>query len=456
MTFDAEQISELFRSDDWYFRQIAAKTLVDEFDAHAHLFFDLLSTTASEELTRHARGRFPSLAGGFAEAGVFVPSRRYAYFSKYAEEHALFLEKLQAYLRRETRAVRRRQLAANLFNHFEGLRDDLSRLFPRPRDPGDARNEAGRQLMIFITGKCNLHCPYCFSGEIQPSEMSLADLEEILRWASRNQVARVSLCGGEPTSHARFDEILSSIAGQGFKTYFASNFTVDCTGFKNFNAGVIEKIYVHVADQTLDNPRLMTRLLTNVERAREEGIALTCRTNIADPNPPVAKWFQFMQQTAIQALNIALTFPAAGANNKHVDLDSFQRYRPVIEAIIDASRERRVDLSFAKPVPPCIFGEQTSRYLLASGNFNPLCAVNEHHCTRNLCVNAQKEFHACLGVTSSSLKFRAGMEWEEVERFCTSVIRPLLTKPLWDKCAACFLFDRKLCQGACLSYKTVS
>jgi sulfatase maturation enzyme AslB (radical SAM superfamily) len=454
MTFDSGQISELFQSDDWYFRQIAAKTLVDEFEAHAPLFFDLFSTTASEELARHARGRFPSLAGGFAEASVFVPSRRYAYFEKYAEEHALFLNKLQAYLRRETRADRRRQLIANLFNHFEGLRADLPRLFPRR--PGNAGSGEGRQLMIFITGKCNLSCPYCFSGGLQPSEMSPADLQEILRWASRHQVARVSLCGGEPTSYGRFDEILSSIAGQGFKTYFASNFTVDCTGFKHFNAGVIEKIYIHVADQTLDNPRLMSRLLKNIERARAEGIELTCRTNIAGPNPPVARWFQFMQCAGIRALNVALTFPAAGASNQHVALASFEQYRPVIEEMIDLSRERRVDLSFAKPVPPCIFGERTSRYLLASGNFNPLCAVNEHRCTRNLCVNAQKEFHACLGLTSSSLKFREDMAWAEVERFCTSVIRPLLTKPLWDKCAACFLFDRKLCQGACLSYKAIS
>jgi organic radical activating enzyme len=456
MTFDSEQIRELLESDNLYFRKIAAKTMVDDFDIHSNLFFDLLSADAAcEDLTHFAQQRFPSLVGGFDKADAFIPSKRYLYFSKYAEEHALFLKKLQEYFCRETCMGKQRKLITGLFNHFEGLKSDLSCLFPQYRN-SDNMETAERQLMIFITGKCNLSCPYCFSSELQPSEISMTDLEEILQWASHNQIVRISLCGGEPSSHSRFDEILLSIAKQGLKTYFASNFTIDCSVLKNFNAGVIEKIYIHIADQSLENLHLMNQLLKNVEYAKKEKIELVCRTNIADTNPPITKWFRFMQKTAIRTLNIALTFPTPKTNNKYVDICSFEQYSSVIEEIIDKSRERHIDLSFAKPIPLCIFEEQTNRHLMASENFYPLCNVNEQCCTRNLCINVQKEFHACLGVTSSSLKFRKNIEWHEIENFCTAVIHPLLIKPLWNKCADCFLFDRKLCQGACLSYKSIS
>jgi organic radical activating enzyme len=457
MTFDSEQISELFQSDNLHFRKIASKTVIDHFDAHSRLFFDILSSNAAgEDLIRCARQRFPSLGGGFDKTGVFIPSKKYLVFAKYAAEHALFLEKLQDYCCRETGTEKQEKLVANLCRYFEGLRSDLSGLFPRYRMPDNTTNGAGRQLMIFITGKCNLSCPYCFSNELQPAEMPLADLEEILQWASNNHVERISLCGGEPTSHSHFDEILRLIKKQGFTTYFASNFTIDCTALKNFNANVVDKIYIHITGPSLENPHLKTQLLKNIAYAKKANIALACRANIADKNPPSEKWFQFLQATAIRTLNIALTFPTPRASNKYVDTHSFEQYRSIIEKIIKKSKEQHIDLSFAKPVPLCIFKEQMRYYLMMLENFYPLCNVNEQNCTRNLCINAQKEFHACMGVTSSSLKFRKDMEWQEVESFCTAVIHPLLTKPLWRKCIGCFLFDRKLCQGACLSYKAIS
>jgi organic radical activating enzyme len=457
MTFDSEQISELFKSDNLYFRRIASKTTIDDFDVHSELFFDILSTDAvCDDLIRFARQRFPSLGGGFGKADVFIPSKKYLYFSKYADEHALFLEKLQEYFRREICITKQKKLIANLSKYFEGLKSDLSCLFPQYRNLGNTATGADRQLMIFITGKCNLICPYCFSNELQNSEMSLTDLEEILQWANSHQIVRISLCGGEPTSHNHFDEILLLMEKQGLKTYFASNFTINCSAFRNFSARVIDKIYIHITDQSLENPHLRNQLLKNVEYAKQEKIELVCRTNIADKNPPIAKWFQFLQETAIRTLNIALTFPTPKANNKYVDIHSFEQYRFVITEMIEKSKEQNVNLSFAKPIPLCIFDEPTSRYLLASENFYPLCNVNEQNCTRNLCINVQKKIHACLGVTSSSLNFRKSMEWQEVEDFCANIIHPLLAKPLWAKCFDCFLFDRKLCQGACLSYKSIA
>jgi organic radical activating enzyme len=457
MTFDSEQLLELFQSDNLHFRKIASKITIDDFETHGNLFFDMLSTdTVYEDLIHCVFQRFPSLYEGFNKAETFISSRKYLYFSQYAKEHALFLAKLQAYFYHETCTEKQRKLIINLSTYFKGLKSDLSHLFPKYKDTKkEQTTDACRQLMIFITGKCNLNCSYCFSNELQQTEMSLSDFEEILHWAKHNQVVQVPLCGGEPLSHTYFDEMLQLIGKQGFKTYFASNFTIDCSMLKNFNANIIDVIYIHITDHALKNAHLRNQLLKNVEYAKKKKIELICRTNIIDKNPPIKKWFQFLQETSIRSLNIALTFPTFKANNNYIDIHSFKEYRFVIEEIIKKTKEQNIALYFAKPIPLCIFDEQMSNYLFASTNFHALCNVNEQNHTRNLCVNNQKEFYACLGVTSSSLKFRKNMKWQELENFCTDMIYPLLTKPLWEKCLDCFFFDRKLCQGACLSYKTV-
>lgn len=454
MTFDSEQISELLKSDNPHFRKIAFKTIVDEFEHYADIFFNtIVEGTECAAMLQNAVQRFPALNEGFEKPNPFLPVKKYQYFAGHAGEYALFLNKLQEYYSKEVDEKKRKKLITSLSISFTGLSVDLCRLYPQYPVLKKSEDDDDRQLMIFITGKCNLNCPYCFSAELQPQEMSLTDFDEILQWAKYNQVTKISLCGGEPTIHSHFDKILQLIEKYGFKTYFASNFIFDCTSLENFNTNVIDKIYIHLTDQTLENQHLMDQLLKNIEYAKKARIELMCRTNIANENPPVAAWFQFLEDTKIRNLNIALTFPTHKANNQFVDIHSFKQYHSIVEQIINKAIKKRVNVAFAKPIPLCIFDEAMIRYLLALKNFQPLCNIYEENCARNLCITLKKEFHACLGVTSSSLKFRENMEWQEVENFCANIIRPLLSKPLWTKCNDCFLFDRKLCQGACLSYK---
>ena len=456
MTFDSEQISELLKSDNLHFRKIAFKTIVDNFERYAGMFFDIIANeTGYDDLLQNASQRFPALNEGFEKPNPFFPKKNYQYFAECADEYALFINKCQEYCSKEVDEKKREELINRLSISFSGLSADLSRLFPQYHVLNKSEGVVDKQLMIFITGKCNLNCPYCFSAELQPQEMSLTDFDGILQWAKRNQVTKISLCGGEPTIHSHFDKILQLIENHGFKTYFASNFTFDCTSLENFNSNVIDQVFIHLTGQTFENQHLMDQLHKNVEYAKKAKIELMCRTNIANENPPVTAWFHFLEETKIQNLNIALTFPTPKADNQFIDIRSFEQYHSIIEQIINKATERRVGVTFAKPIPLCIFDGTMIRYLFALQKLRPLCNIYEENYTRNLCITLKKEFHACLGVTSSSLKFRENMEWSEVENFCANVIRPLLSKPLWTKCNDCFLFDRKLCQGACLSYKTV-
>lgn len=456
MIFELEQLRELLKSDNPHFRKIAQKSIVDDFHIYSDLFFDCLTQNSDDDdLIGYACQRFPMLNGGFAETVPCDFRKDYHYFAGYAAGYRLFLDKLDHYLNNLERREDGQWLLTYLYQKFEGIRADLQIKYPGCYYHADCQDEDGRQLMVFITGKCNLQCPYCFSYELQPTEMLLSDFEEIIRWASANRVMRISLCGGEPTSHSQFDEILALIGKYGLKTYFASNFTIDCISLQRFNAEVIDKIYIHLTNETIGNPQLINSLYKNIHYAKKQGIALMFRTNITDKVPPVDQWLQIMKETDLPVLNIALTFPGRHLKNQFVGIHLFEEYTEVIRKIIDETGKLNIALSFAKPIPLCIFDEQTQRYLLARENFHPICGIHYRNYTNNVCISPEMNIHPCLGVTHESLKFRQDRSWEDVENFCVDIIRPLIDKPLFDKCADCFLFDRKLCQGACLSYKTM-
>ena len=70
---------------------------------------------------------------------------------------------------------------------------------------------------IFLTDRCNLHCPYCFANEFVNESFTEIDSEAyrkavdfILDGGRRNSFG---LIGGEPTTHSRFRDILCDIIG---------------------------------------------------------------------------------------------------------------------------------------------------------------------------------------------------------------------------------------------------
>lgn len=455
MTFDSEQILELLNSENKHFNKIAAKTIVDRFDIFSKLFFDVISQEKNnQDLTTFARQRFCSLNKGFAQAEAFNPHKKYSLFTQYAEEHTLFLEKLCEYFA-EIETENQKTLFINqLAACFDGIALDLQQNYSKYYSHKSSETERDKQLMIFITGNCNLSCAYCFSKELQPKEISVSDFETVLQWAKANNVKKISLCGGEPLIHSQFDKLLSLINSYNLTVYFASNMTVDCSKFENFHKNIIDQIFIHITDQTLKNQQFKQQLLENIECAKKQEIELFFRGNIYDENTQWKEWFQIMQEHQILALNIALTFPIKNACNQFVSHNDFSKFAPVITDMIKGATENNISLSFAKPIPLCVFDDNTSRFLLARQNFQPLCNVYEQQYTRNICINNDMQFNPCLGITSETLPFTQQTEWEDIELFCSKTIKPLLSRPLYEKCNECFLYARKLCQGACLSYKS--
>jgi radical SAM protein with 4Fe4S-binding SPASM domain len=64
-----------------------------------------------------------------------------------------------------------------------------------------------RYLELQITDACNLRCKHCYIGNIGHNELSVDQVEKVLREFEEMQGLRVLITGGEPLVHSRFHEI---------------------------------------------------------------------------------------------------------------------------------------------------------------------------------------------------------------------------------------------------------
>ncbi len=63
-------------------------------------------------------------------------------------------------------------------------------------------------LDIYITGKCNFRCPYCFGEETKNDDISIQLFNKVLDFCSHYNIT-LGLTGGEPLLHKNFRELVT-------------------------------------------------------------------------------------------------------------------------------------------------------------------------------------------------------------------------------------------------------
>lgn len=341
--------------------------------------------------------------------------------------------------------------------YFDGLRYELKHLHPEYDYSGlhrtDEPENEGHQLMIFVTGNCNLQCSYCFSSDIERREISSEDLKRLFEWADREGCRIVTPCGGEPLLYSHIREFLDLVVRYGMKTYFASNCTIPLSEFSSAQLDAIDLITFHLTSSLWTNQEMMKIFCENIEITQRHNIRIIARANLISPNQNIEKWFEIIDRYGLERLNIAITIPSEAHDNKYTDPHHFKEYVPIVMRIVEMCKRRKVCLSFAKPIPPCVFPREYSRKLLQYENFQPSCNVSEDEGTKNVCISPDMIITPCLGVPEPKVRFHEGLTWQDLKEVMGGEIEKSTRKPLFPYCPECFLYSHGICQGACLSYK---
>lgn len=256
-------------------REVAAAEIVRNFADNATLFFDFIDK--SVELCSIAKREMPFLRKGFATNIKSNDEKSYEWFDWIFNSYKVFFNELDEYL--SNNKQNKVQLLQTISSEFLGIKEEIYLRYGVSSP--NVEEDNNRQLMIFVTGRCNLHCKYCFSDNIEQTSVGIKELTEMIEWAKINLVKTITPCGGEPLLYAHFQSFLNLIVEYGMTTYFASNFTIDISKFVNFNRNIIRVIYVHLTDEIFINEQLKSIVVRNIEISKARGIELVARANIS-------------------------------------------------------------------------------------------------------------------------------------------------------------------------------
>ena len=449
---ERNEILDIWNLSDRHLRKIAVCEVLKHLPYTFGLCLQMLADCSEEqawELVVPLRKRMPFLHEGYRPVEI-IPTGSFEIFPEWAEQYELAMDSL----RQESVP----QLVGVCYRYFNALRSELRIMYPQ-YDFSDCLRaeeksfEASHQLMVFVTGICNLRCPYCFSSDIEHTFISSKNLHRIFDWAAVNGCSMVTPCGGEPMLYPHIDSFFNLVADYGMRTYMASNCTLPFSCLTARQLSTIDVLTCHITEALWKNSGYMKTFCENVQLAQQHGIDIIARANITNPELDIEPWFELIEYCSLETLYIALTIPSGAHDNQFIDPTSFVRYVPIVKQCIQYCRERHIKMGFAKPIPLCIFDYETASWLIQSDCFLPLCNNHEDCGTRNVCISPDMYIEPCPGVTHPRIPFSESLAWEDLVIQLGTEIHHALEKPLFEQCNHCFLFWRRICQGACLSYK---
>ena len=115
------------------------------------------------------------------------------------------------------------------------------------------RTNTTKNLTLWITHQCNLHCPFCRdSGNKNITDiMTFEEIKSSLEIAKEKGITTVLIGGGEPTLHPDIIDIAKLSKNMGFETVVTTNYTQPKIVEELSN--ICDTINVSVYPENIDN-----------------------------------------------------------------------------------------------------------------------------------------------------------------------------------------------------------
>lgn len=309
----------------------------------------------------------------------------------------------------------------------------------------------GKRILpyIAVTYRCNLGCSYCYANALIKKfpEISLENFEKALDWLAKDGFKDFTFCGGEPTSHPKFDKLL--------KILKRKNFTAKLLTNGLFNSDLIEKLEknsVHTVvlnynpfDYNAEQKKIIDK---NLKRLSKSPLKKILRYNIHDPKfhklyVNVYKKYNFFM------LALCLVVPGTKGTNVHVDHKILTKYAEGLVNYVKYCKQKDVNVYLEDSLPFCEFTKEQRFFLKKTCNFFSRCNT-----TNNFVINPDLSAFPCVALHIQTPNILSFKDIGNMQEYWTDIINKLRWKTsAFENCNSCIYRTRRRCQGPCLTYK---
>jgi len=300
---------------------------------------------------------------------------------------------------------------------------------------------------IALTYLCNLDCDYCYTKSFNkyPKFIKIEHFKKII---SKLKPKRIFLLGGEPTIHPQFNDILNILYHYKKKATLATNCLFDSSKFNEKFSKVIDVCTINPQVILSNNKRRLKKFNRNIiflkNNVKEICLVYTYLNGSFN-----RKIFNFCDKHNIKKITFSPALPDKDIGNSYFSLKKDMGIGKKIFNFVRFSNSKGISVFLISALPFCIFTSQQRKYLIkyAGLHFTCSCGVGVIHPFLSI--------SPCPFLYFSGPKYNKFNNIKEVKKYFKKTIDKLKwEKTLFNDCKECLLFFKKVCQGACLNYKT--
>jgi MoaA/NifB/PqqE/SkfB family radical SAM enzyme len=303
---------------------------------------------------------------------------------------------------------------------------------------------------VMLTTACNFRCGYCFGKDMMGScgaqFMNRGLFEHILGWVSLSGNDYIGVMGGEPTLSPIFDEVVRTLATQGFSFRIYSNVAANTLSDEIIRTAADHdaRFVVNVNDPKGYTATQLASLRTNLSRLKTNAV-LTF--NLSPFQTNYDHVFAYIEEFGLKpSIKVGIALPTLSFSNDHVKLSQLENVTPLLRRLIQDCRRRSVRLGFECGVPSCILPEAERRALEDEMDLD---SIND--CGNLLDISPVGEVFNCLPLYSWGSKSYSEFEdYAAARRYFKNRLKPLSIFGKGNECPVCPERLAAKCTGGCM------
>ncbi|MCP4499019.1 MAG: radical SAM protein [Deltaproteobacteria bacterium] len=317
---------------------------------------------------------------------------------------------------------------------------------------------------FILTNVCNLNCPFCFASEFHEEEsskntsrMSLSEFKKQLNFIGE-QPAR--FCGGEPTLHPEFIEMLDLALDEPKRQVFLMSNGVWPAKVRehlfSLSRGDQKRVgfLFNVLSPTHYREEQLRTLHATLAEVRKDRVTLG--VTFCEATADYSHVFSLVEQYGFPRLRYSVAAPnVTDAKSWNVDVQrDFSALAQIVYDVTMAAKERALSIhSDCGYIPPCFFSEEQLAEMYPKQDELKAEAFG---CRGPVDIGPGGESWRCYGLYSS-MRARTdsfddvGALAEHFEIQTAQTHYP----PLLKECGDCEIRERYACAGGCYALRSV-